>query len=48
MTRQQERVLEAEPLPTPSSRLSRTAAAGKDGGRKMVVKDGDSLVGTRR
>ena len=34
------------PLPTPPRSLSRTVAAGKDGGRKMVVKDGDSLVGT--
>lgn len=41
-------MFQAEPLPTPPSKLSRTAAANKYGGRKMVVKDGDTLGRMRR
>lgn len=44
MAGQYGRVLEAEPLPTPPTRLSQAAAAGKCRGRKMVEKGGDSLI----
>lgn len=45
MAMQQGRMLEPELLLSPPSRLSRTTAAGKGRGRKMVVKDADGLVG---
>lgn len=48
LARQQRKMFQAEPLPTPPSKLSRTAAANKYGGRKMVVKDGDTLGRMRR
>lgn len=48
MARQQGKILLAEPLLTLPSRFSRTASTGRDAVRKMMVKDGDSLVGMGR
>lgn len=44
MARQQRKMLPAQPLPPPPSKLSRSAAAKEYEGRKMAGKNGDTLV----
>lgn len=48
MARQQRKMLPAQPLPPPPSKLSRSAAANEYEGRKMVGKNGDTLVRVAR